>query len=114
METENKDLTPPLRQTDVSRSVFFEEGKYYHKIGVNGDDDIYFKCQKVNTEGCSSVLYPDAFGVELYISPGRGSAQFKINLGYGFPSFKEWTEISQDEFLLQTKEYVSRVVADFS
>ncbi|MGC3979053.1 MAG: hypothetical protein QM751_13005 [Paludibacteraceae bacterium] len=99
---------------NISTIVFFEEGKYYHKIGVNGDDDIYFKCQNVNTEGCSSLLYPDAFGVELYISPGRRCAQFKINLSYGFPSFKGWKEISREEFLSVTKEYVNRVVKDFS
>ena len=90
------DQAKPLDKTTVSRSVFFEENKYYHKFGVNGDDNHYFKCQKVNTEGCSSWLYPDAFGVELYISPGKGNA--KIILLYGYPVFKDWKEIKITEF----------------
>ena len=106
------DQAKPLDKTTVSRSVFFEENKYYHKFGVNGDDNHYFKCQKVNTEGCSSWLYPDAFGVELYISPGKGNA--KIILGYGYPVLKDWKEISKEEFLLKTKNYISRAVSEFS
>ena len=105
----NKNMIEPLNpqcvQTSVSGSVFFETGKYYHKIWVNGDDHRYFKCDRIVNP---NHVHKDAFGTGLYISPGTSCAQ--IYLSDYQCKFEGWEEISKEEFILKTKDYVSRAV----
>jgi len=108
-KTPENHVSQPINIADVSRSVFFQSEKFYHKIWVNGDDHWYFKCQKITKE---ETLYPDAFGVGLYISPGGGVAQ--IYLSDYQCKFEGWEEITKDEFTAKTKDYISRAVSDFS
>ena len=45
-QTLNTETKPESCLASVSGSVFFETGKYYHKIWVNGDEHRYFKCDR--------------------------------------------------------------------
>ena len=88
---------------------FFQIDKYYHKIAGQFNDHYYFKCQKLVNE---DTTLPDAVGVELYVSPGGGVA--RIVLSSHQVSFKDWEEISKDEFLSKTEKFTNRVASDFS
>ena len=107
MTQDNNKIEPNAQslQMAVSGSVFFETGKYYHKIWVNGNDHRYFKCDRIVNP---NHVHKDAYGTGLYVSPGTSCAQ--IYLSDYQCKFEGWEEISKEEFILKTKDYVSRAV----
>lgn len=90
---------------DVSGSVFFAKDKYYHKNeSGNVGGEYFFKCESLH-KGV------DAYGIKLYISPGKKLYRIIDTAEFIYDG---WKEITKTEFIAKTKKYISRAVESFS
>lgn len=104
MSTKKSNTSQPCTINSVSCSVFFAEDKYYHKHESWDKGEYFFKCENLHKG-------TDAFGMELYISPGK--EMYRITDTAQF-IYEGWEEITREDFIEKTKKYVSRAVESFS